>query len=255
MIAAGGVILAVVLYFTFFSTQSEPQGSSVEPQEVQENLESHSRDNHSEEDSLEKESSSVSEVEGVNETPLDKLLKKVNGLSMFNQKGLDELREEAYAWIEENPKEFENFTIEKVIDAEKQSIESLFFFVEVYAKKHPDPSSGIDDILKVEPKSKKQEHNHNKMGEKQKQNMAKAFALEVFFERLEKKPVGSDGVAKLEGTIRGLVEKETDLMMVRQGLLVLRNYLDYGPEQLKEMVESRGQGHDEDHAISDLLED
>lgn len=257
IVIVGAAALVAILYFSFFSDSISGGDVAVSPVEetaVDGSFDTEKQEGGAQEISEFHEKIAPKDVEKKN-SKLDELLSKVNGLSMFNQKGLDELRIEANQWIEEDPKSFEDFTIDKVINAGRHSTESMFFFVEAYAKKHPDPTGGIDEILKIESKGKENDHGHAEMGEKQKQNMAKAFALEVFFERLETEPVGSEGVSKLEGTIKGLVENEKDLMMVRQGLLVLRNYLDYSPDQLKEIVESRGQGSKEDHAILDLLKE
>lgn len=250
-----GCIIVIGLYFLFSQNSKDKKVNLPEAPAVSESL--NSVDVSGESSPIESsESTAETTQQSENASPLQKLQSKVGQLSMFNQKGLDQLREEAYQAIEESPKEFENFTIEQVENADKNSVESMFFFVEAYAKKHPNPTEGINEILKLEPKGKNPEGEHSEMGERQKQNMTKAFALEVFFDRLEKQPISSsESIGKLEGTVRGLAEKESDLMMVRQSLLVLKNYLGYENDQLKEIIEKRGGPENESFSYSDLLKD
>ncbi|MCJ8278024.1 MAG: hypothetical protein MJK18_14375, partial [Bdellovibrionales bacterium] len=192
-IVGGIVICAVVVLFIFSGKKNLADESVKVAVSEHHDHSSHSHQHEEPEEDVADEALGMSDDESKDElSPMDKLFKKVGKLSMFDQRGLDELRLEAYQWMSENPKEFENFTLKKVDEAEKHSVESMFFFVEAYAKKHPNAAEGVNEIMNMHShdsghtKNDKEGGHSHSVGGTQKQNMTKAFALEVYFDRLNK---------------------------------------------------------------------
>ncbi|MCB0377027.1 MAG: hypothetical protein KDD33_00915 [Bdellovibrionales bacterium] len=190
--------------------------------------------------------SSVSE-----NTALDELEHQVKKLSILDQNSLKKLREQAVALLNEDPKGFELYTIQKVEEANQNNLESIFFFVETFVQNHPDPSEGIEEIFKVEA-SGEPEAPAGEMSAVKKQNMAKALAMEALFDRYEGDPSQSQAnLQKLEGSIKDLARHAQDSQMVRQALLVLKSKYDYQPDQLQELIRKRSD--QDDSSYSELL--
>lgn len=155
-------------------------------------------------------------------------------LGRINQEELNHLRNNTNDLAKEKDQEFRTLMIEHLQNRVLKKPLAGFLLVESHIQNTRTPELAILEIFAL--KSKKHRV-HGKGPHNQELNLVKSFALDNYFERIEKQ--AEEASPEIQILLQGLAKAEPDLMLVRDSLQHLARHYDFDGQQIKELVKDR----------------